>query len=563
MFAFDSLNNEVKINLNPIYQSLSALNEDKLDKTEYNNLFDGLFLESQKKLSNYMDKSREDYFMDEFVWLNSSLTETTPLNSAYYAAKTDLTGGAELFTSLNYNFNANYEDVDFTNIISEALIDSNIYKNRIELTGNLNFSDMITLTNSDIKTFILKNKNIANDFGIYFENNNNKFINIDGFKSITSLEFKNTPGEIKIKNCDSIINKINFSNVNSVDLKNILINVNETENLIFQNITNLKLEDATINATITEFEFVNSVKNATFDNVSFSLNIPTTIEYNRQIFNNAPNAITSKKLNNFYFKDCYLNIDGKAFFAGINGTFDGCSFKNLKLGHANNLNFVMDSTLQSPIEFSFSNSLNTVNITNIYTYDYIFTVMNNKNLINFKNECIGSNKKYNITIDEGTNTITHSPTSFNVYNFENINSDSKFTMNIIYGNNSNSTNKTYYRHPKIYLDINNVIKIDSPNNNLKYNTFDIYFKDSFNESNLIVSDIKHYFETTPILDWSPEDINTFNLHFYKDTLFNSVFYNKFLNLFGGNSSTKQSFTLLMSLCLNFYDAAGHQITSFN
>lgn len=51
MFAFDSLNNEVKINLNPIYQSLNALNEDKLDKTEYNALFDGLFLESQK---NYL-----------------------------------------------------------------------------------------------------------------------------------------------------------------------------------------------------------------------------------------------------------------------------------------------------------------------------------------------------------------------------------------------------------------------------------------------------------------------------------------------------------------------------
>lgn len=495
--------------------------------------------------------------MDEFVWLNSSLTETTPLNSAYYAAKTDLTGGAELFTSLNYNFNANYETIDFTNIISEALIDSNIYKNRVELTGNLNFSDLITLTNTDIKTLILKNKNIANDFGISFENNNNRFINIDGYKSITNLEFKNTPGEIKIKNCDSIINKLNFSNVNSVDLKNILINVNQ--DIHFNTINNLNIKNATIIATTNNNQYVRMfdlIGNGNFDNVSFRINAANTP---CNLFNHVTNS-TTRYYNNINFnKCCFSDNNTDIYFNGINANCKNCTFIKMIFNNINSFNITCDKMQgysQKTFTFYLSNSYNTINITNSATYNYVLSSPNISNRINFKNEYYGIG---NVSINEFPFN-TPSATMKNTYYFEN--DKTNLDLNIYYGN---TTATLQGRNPEIHLGKNHNKLIINNIKNLHYNIFDIYFEDVFNETNLEVSEFRDKLTTTPTTAtnmWNVGNFNLFNLHFMKDSKFDSAFSDRILSLFGGDMSTyiKNSF---FTDWVKFYDAAGHQITSFN
>lgn len=565
MFAFDTLNNEVKINLNPIYQAINGLSEDKLDKTEYDVLFDGLFLDSQKKLSNYLDRSREAYFMDAYEWTKQT-NEPTPLNSGYYVAK------SEQNAVLNYNNNVNYVE-DLNNIVNAALNEDNVYKDRIELTGNLNFSDLITLTDTDIKTIVLKNKNINNDIGISYENGKNVWFNIDGFKSITNLELNNTPGEIKIKNCDEIINNLRannlkevifdnigqisgntipaggwFHNIDNLKLKN--ISINNDNNFNFQTIKNLIIEDATISGR--RANMFSKISNAKFNNVEFYLSpvITKSAEFNNN------NGIT-KYFNNFDFNNCSFNGTAGAYFNGINGKLNDCLFNKLHFHIMNDLTFNVDNIDNNALlTFNIHSSYNTININNHKRYHYLFSVENGDNFINFENKL---NVAYDFTcgimIDEGNNTTS----SFkNNYSFMN---DKYFSMLINYGN-INATGSTQKKHPKIYLDINNVLKFNSPNGELKNNTFDIYFNDSFNENNFIVSDFKKFIESSPELAWQVGAINVFNLHFNQDTVFNTAFYNKFLSMFGGSKSTNTSFKNYLTKILKIYDVAGYQITNF-
>lgn len=321
MFAFNDSNNEGKINLNPIYQSIGALNEDKLDKTEYAGLFDGLLLDTQKKLSNYLDRTREQYFMDAYNWTKST-DEFTPFNSGYFVAKSEQNEGAELFTTLNYNYNVNYIEA-FNVIVNAALNDSNTYKNRIELTGNLNFSESLLFDNEAIKTIVLKNKNINNTFDGMFVNPYNRLINIDGF-NVANLNIAATPGFIKIKNCDVLVN-LNCESVNNIiienigvisddgffkDIENLKLNdVSFTinNNFYFSNIKNLVINNATIEGS--RANMFSKISNAIFNNVNFYLE---TLNSRSAAFNNSI-VENLKFLNSFNFINCSFN-DGSGVF---------------------------------------------------------------------------------------------------------------------------------------------------------------------------------------------------------------------------------------------------------
>lgn len=581
MFAFDTLNNEVKINLNPIYQSINGLSEDKLDKTEYDVLFDGLFLDSQKKLSNYLDRSREAYFMDAYEWTKQTYAPT-PLNSGYYAAK------SELNTVLNYNNNVNYVE-NFADIISFALRSTNIYQNRIELTGNLNFSKSLLLTNTDIKTIVLKNKNVNNTFAGVFSkltySKNSLYIDIEGFDKITNLQITNNGGEFKIKNCNEIINSISFSNnndvgfknigilnlsektnsgkfikINNLKFKNMIINVNE--NLGFQSITNLDIQNATISGFVNSVNMFSSIENANFDRVSFNLKYPSSLPIsNYDLFhNNSANIMYARSLNNFMFKNCcFTDLDTNTFFGGLNGTCKGCVFNRMNFRNANSLNIIVNYMYPyspSSITFSFYREYNTINIINSYSYVSIISANSKDNIINVKNENMAVNINLSISINEGPFDKSYT-LSKNIYNFENNND--RLTMNIYYGN---STSAIQGRNPEIHLGKNhNVLNFKSANN-LHCNVFDIYFNDVFNETNLNVDEFKNELATATD-SWNTQKFNLFNLHFDKDSVFDSAFYNRFLILFGGDMSTNDSFkNSFFTDWVKFYGRDEKQITNF-
>lgn len=282
---------------------------------------------------------------------------------------------------------------------------------------------------------------------------------MDGYNIINPLKIHNMPGEINVKNlsyvygltcsnlkCVNFENIYNmslnttggFSSIEDLKIKNISLDNNNRFN--FSSIKNLIIEDATIEGR--RDKMFSRISNAIFNNVKFSL-----YSMNTQfvIFNNTT-AGFDKIFNNFEFNNCSFVSDG-AYFGGINGKFNNCSFKKLYFQKVNDLTFNMDNMDSlgpgNYITFHMLSSFNNINIINNKKFHYVFSANAGENVINFENKlAVDNNSTYNILIDERI-----IETANNIYKFIN---DKYYKMLIAYGN-TEATGSTNNRHPTIYL----------------------------------------------------------------------------------------------------------------
>lgn len=638
MIALDSLNSGggSGVNLAPIYQELNFLNDNlatvkndvsalNIDlgtiKNDISNL--NIDVDSIKtQITNLNDEVNDLNAHDVFLFGPDDSWTTLSTYSGFLPDIYNIItqgGGGELNTELNYNFNANYDAVELADIEAKAISYNNIYKNRIELIGNLNFAELFALNNTKINTCILKNKNFDNSFGGLFVNSKNKLLNIDGFKRITNLIIADTPGDIKIENCEEIlfilqcdrlkdvkfenIGVINaggsvarFNEIDNLNLKNVSVHINN--DLYFENVKKLVMENATIDGQNTKTFMFHDVQFGDFNNVEFNFSLMTVKA--KPIFKNNINYY-NKNFNNFNFKNCYFNLPHeRMYFEGMNGTFDNCRFGNINFGALNDVVFNMGITgewqeSQQPYRFNVQNSFNNININHSGWYDFMLSITSQKNTINFKNYN-NDNVPYNILIDEGNGGHE----LFNEYKFEN--DKPLLTMNIIYGNAAG--NNVFYKNPKINLGKNNILTF---NNGLSYNTFDIYFNDIFKSQNFKVDVFREKVESFSTFD-SSFNINSFNLHFNKNNyettteigtitaktempiyihIFTTTtdrsygpqsthtvyteyyqmdlhFYHLFAELLGGTNATNNEFlSKVFNTCLRLYNGDGHQLTYKN
>lgn len=561
MFAFDNLNNnEQNINLNPIYQHLNSLDGDviRIDG-DVNSIINDLMVidghinsiegdissinnhlvEVDSDISNIKtDITNIEYTVNKLtkddMWLFGPgarfWTQNVPtdsLNGFLYALYTN--NGYGLVTSLNYNYRADYDTVAFDSVVNVALNNDNKFKNKIELTGNLKFSN-IDFTNNDIRTIILKNKcnNIFNSCA--FKNlTANKLICVDGYSSIYDLSLSNIKGDIKIKNINdlhniscvslknvtlknidkiSMYNKtLSFTEINNLYINNVLIDIHN--DFYFSGITNLIVDNATFSGKNTNNHMFGSIKKACFNNVNFNLlPLETT---NVDIFHNQ-----SGSFNDFNFDNCTFSLEHDAYFAGIHGLINNCKFDILNFKTHNNISLNVGGFGGISNKLFYLVASNSININDFYGYDYVFNVNGNDNVINYEHEEGAVN--VSLTIDEIKTGID------NVYSFKNNNS---VKVDIIYGNTT-GTASTKNNNPTIYLDkyCNLKISHSDPYLKMSHNTFDIYFNDSFNCDNKSQFNVNYFAKGNgwefmlESSDLTKIDFNTFNLHFNNNNYVN-------------------------------------------
>lgn len=350
------------------------------------------------------------------------------------------------------------------------------------------------------------------------------------------MEFFFVNGDVRIENCDSLLNSLacgnlqnaNFENIsvinlssnangffqyiNNLNLKNISISIND--NLYFENIKNLTVENATIDGKNIRTYMFNRITFGDFNNVEFILSSHTV--KNKPIFNNVSNNY-NKYFNKFNFKNCYFNMPAeRVYIDGINGNFDNCIVEKINFGKLNDADFnvgivgvpIQD---QAPLQFNINQQLNNINITHYAWHNFAFSVSGSSNVVKFENRN-AYDVSYDIVIDEGR---AQNNELYNTYKF--INDKGLLTMYINYGYRSGGASISY-KNPEFHLGkYNNVIKFNCPNAELKFNTFDIYFNDVFRFTNFDVEDLKNLIQLFPSYDsslWSEMSfVNSFNLHF--------------------------------------------------